>query len=86
LATWAITLPIKPEPGPLEPAKVQIVIQELVEVTPQQEVPPPTVEEAPQQEAPPPTVEEQVTDPIPTHAPVQQSNKDRKKNRSNNSE
>ena len=98
LATWAITLPIKPDTTLLEPAKVQIIIQELVEDTPQQEVPPPTVEEvsprqtvpfpiveeAPQQEVSLPIVEEKVTNPTP--APVQQSNKDRKKNRSNNSE
>jgi len=97
LATWAITLPIKPEslilntPAPilLESIKVvpQIIIQELVE-----DVPLPTVEErAPQQTVPLPTVEEQVTVIDPTPAPassapassVQQSNRERKKNRSN---
>jgi hypothetical protein len=47
----------------------------------------PTVEDAPQQTVPLPTVEQvTVTDPTPTHVPAQQSNKERKKNRSNNNE
>jgi hypothetical protein len=47
----------------------------------------PTVEYTPQQTVPLPTVEEKVTVTAPTSAPpVQQSNKEKKKNRSNNSE
>ena len=102
LATWAITLPINSDVLKEEPAKTQIIIQELVEeVPPQQEVPFPTVEEvpspqviplptveevSPQQEVPLPTVEEQVTRATPVANPVQQSNKERKKNKSNNSD
>ena len=97
LATWATTLPIKSEPPVLNAP--QIIIRELVEEAPrqivplptvddvpQQTVPLPTVEEAPQQTIPLPTVDEQVVnDPAPA-PPAQQSNKEKKKNRSNNSE
>ena len=93
LATWAITLPIKADALKEEPAKTsapQIIIQELVEeVTPPQTIPLPTVEEVtPPQMIPLPTVEERVTvtDPTPALTTIQQSNKERKKNRSNNSE
>jgi hypothetical protein len=94
LATWAITLPIKPESLKEEPVKTlapQIIIQELVE-----EISPlPTNSivqsnnESVEEISPLPAVEEQVvteSTPAPTSAPVQQSNKERKKNRSNNSE
>jgi len=94
LATWAITLPIKPESLKEESVKTlapQIIIQELVE-----EISPlPTNSivqsnnESVEEISPLPAVEEQVvteSTPAPTPAPVQQSNKERKKNRSNNSE
>ena len=115
LATWAITLPINSDVLKEEPAKVQIIIQELVEEVPPQTIPLPTVEEVPPpqtiplptveevtpsqviplptvEEVPPPqvlplpTVEEQVTSPTPVATPIQQSNKERKKNKSNNSD
>ena len=66
-----------------------IPLPTVEEVTPPQMIPLPTVEEVtPPQMIPLPTVEERVTvtDPTPALTTIQQSNKERKKNRSNNSE